>query len=64
VKTVFDVLIEAIDEAHTRQLVVLERGSPKDFPEYREHVGILRGLAYAKQEIKNLQQRHRDNDDE
>ena len=63
-KTVFDVLIETIDDAYDRQRLVLEKGSPKDFAEYREHVGLLRGLAYAKQEIQTLQQRNREDDDD
>jgi hypothetical protein len=53
-KTVFDVLIEKLEEAKTDSMQFLVEGGAKDFAGYRETCGYLRGLAAAQREISAL----------
>lgn len=55
-KTVFDALIDDLKPAIEREQLVLERGAPKDFAEYKHHVGVLLGLRYAVERINDLKQ--------
>tara|TARA_R110001583_G_scaffold24001_1_gene88014 strand:- start:3225 stop:3422 length:198 start_codon:yes stop_codon:yes gene_type:complete len=53
-KTVFDVLKERIEEQRSSAITFLANGSPKDFPEYRELCGVIRGLNAALSHIEDL----------
>ena len=55
-KTVFDVLLDDLKPAIEREQLVLEKGAPKDFAEYKHHVGVLLGLRYAVGAINELKQ--------
>jgi|TARA_R110000803_G_scaffold148249_1_gene213650 hypothetical protein len=59
-KTVFDVLDEKVVELQASQEQMIYEGAPKDFPSYREYVGVIRGLALARREIADLSQNYRD----
>ena len=61
--TVYDVLIKRFKELKTDSEAFLSSGSAKDFPEYREICGVIRGLATAIREVEVLM-RTQDNDDE
>ena len=64
-KTVFDVLIKKHEEDITFSLHFLAGGGAKDFSEYREVVGRIRGLQLAIQTTKDLSrsQMEEDNND-
>jgi len=63
-KTVFDVLTES----YQRQIEVLTgalaRGSAKNYEEYKETCGSIRGLEYAIKEIEDLSRNYEDSIDE
>lgn len=64
-KTVFDVLIMKHEEDVASSTQFLASGGPKDFAEYREVVGRIRGLQLAIQTTKDLsrsQMEEEDND--
>ena len=64
-KTVFDVLIKKYEEDTASSLQFLAGGGAKDFSEYREVVGRIRGLQLAIQTTKDLSrsQMEEDNND-
>lgn len=54
--TVFDVLNKQMQELQTSAETFLSKGSVKDYSEYREVVGLIRGLEqsrYLVQEMAN-----------
>ena len=53
-KTVYDVLIEKLEEAKTDSMQFLVDGGVKDFAQYKETCGYLRGLVAAQREISAL----------
>jgi len=53
-KTVFDVLNEKLEEAKLDSMQSLVDGGVKDFAQYKETCGYLRGLAAAQREINAL----------
>tara|TARA_R100001369_G_C3257942_1_gene157489 strand:- start:459 stop:656 length:198 start_codon:yes stop_codon:yes gene_type:complete len=53
-KTVFDVLKERIEEQRSSAIAFLANGSPKDFSEYRELCGVIRGLDATLSHIEDL----------
>ncbi len=63
-KTVFDVLNERIDDDISSAKDFLTTGSPKDYSEFREVVGLIRGLESAKLIIEDLSRNFMDNDDD
>lgn len=63
-KTVFDVLTERIDEQISSAQEFLTGGSPKDYPAYREIVGLIRGLEAGKSYIEDLSRNYMDDDDD
>ena len=63
-KTVFDVLVEKIDEDISSAQEFLKGGSPKDYAAYREVVGLIRGLEASKSYIADLSRNYMDNDDD
>lgn len=52
--TVFDVLIKKVEEQQASAQTFITRGTAKEYAEYREAVGLLRGLDHAKQLIQDL----------
>jgi len=63
-KTVFDVLTERIDEEISSAQVFLSGGSAKDYAQYKEIVGLIRGLEAGKSYIEDLSRNYMDNDDD
>ena len=63
-KTVFDVLTERIDEEISSAQVFLKGGAAKDYPQYKEIVGLIRGLEAGKEFIADLSRNYMDNDDD
>jgi len=56
-----------LDKNKQRRAELLEHlggGSVKDYAEYREIVGVLRGLLHANQNIEDLLERAKEMDDE
>lgn len=63
-KTVFDVLIEKFEEDVASSTQFLANGGAKDFAEYREVVGRIRGLQLATQTTKDLMRSQMEEDDD
>jgi hypothetical protein len=63
-KTVFDVLNEAIREKIDSVSEALASGSAKDYPEYRELCGLIRGLEHALREVNDLSRKFLDEDND
>ncbi len=53
-KTVYDVLIQKVDEAIESHCRVLVDGCCIDFAAYKEMSGVIRGLNIARREIQDL----------
>lgn len=63
-KTVYDVLVEKI-AAHIAAVAdSLASGAAKDYAEYRDLCGLIRGLETAKREILDLAQQYMEQDDD
>ncbi len=64
-KTIIQVVIEAMENDIASTTEFLIGGAAKDFAEYREAVGRIRGLRLAVQAIQDLlrSQLHEDDDD-
>ena len=63
-KTVFDVLIEKINDDLSSAQDFLNAGSAKDYANYREVVGLIRGLEASKSFIEDLSRNYMDDDDD
>ncbi len=63
-KTVFDVLIEKFEEDIASSADFLINGGAKDYAEYREVVGRVRGLRLAVQSTKDLSRSQDEEDDD
>ena len=63
-KTVFDVLTRKIDEDISSAQSFLTAGSPKDYANYREVVGLIRGLESSKSHMEDLAKNYMENDDD
>ena len=63
-KTVFDVLIEKINDDLSSAQDFLNAGSAKDYANYREIVGLIRGLEASKYFIEDLSRNYMDDDDD
>tara|TARA_R110000868_G_scaffold254986_1_gene511567 strand:- start:19 stop:216 length:198 start_codon:yes stop_codon:yes gene_type:complete len=63
-KTVFDVLTRKIGEDISSAQSFLTAGSPKDYANYREVVGLIRGLESSKQYVEDLAKNYMENDDD
>lgn len=63
-KTVFDVLLERIDDDIVRTKEFISGGGPKDYPQYREAVGNVRGLEACKQHVQDLAKNYLEEDDD
>ena len=64
VKTVFDVLIDQIEEQKESSVKFLTSGGPKDFSQYKEVTGLIRGLESSISIIKDLQRNQFEEDDD
>jgi hypothetical protein len=53
-KTVFDVLIERIQVHKNMAVEFMETAGPKDYAEYRDMCGAIRGLGLALREVQDL----------
>tara|TARA_Y100001947_G_C10175493_1_gene234269 strand:- start:107 stop:304 length:198 start_codon:yes stop_codon:yes gene_type:complete len=62
-KTVFDVLKERIEEQESSAMEFLADGGPKDYAEYRNVCGLLRGLQVALSYIEDLSRNYLEGDD-
>lgn len=63
-KTVFDVLLDRVNDDIDRSKDFLASGGPKDFTQYREAVGVVRGLETCKQYIVDLSRKYMEDDDD
>ena len=63
-KTVVDVLTQQIEEQKLSSTQFLISGGPKDFAQYKEVTGLIRGLEVSRQLIEDLarNQMEEDND--
>jgi uncharacterized protein (UPF0297 family) len=61
-KTVFDVLKDRINDDISSAQSFLNAGSPKDYANYREVVGLIRGLEATKSYIEDLAKNYMDDD--
>lgn len=62
--TVFDVLIVKIEEGISSAEEFLVNGSPKDYADYREVCGLLRGLKSAQSTVRDLSRNYMEEDDD
>jgi hypothetical protein len=63
-KTVFDVLEEKLAAQQRSFEEHLSTGGAKDFPEYRDSCGVIRGLAIARRELSDLLRVYKDQEDD
>lgn len=63
-KTVFQVLLDNINAHRTAVVDSLASGGAKEYAEYRELCGLIRGLETAQREIQDLSRHYMENDDE
>ena len=63
-KTVFDVLVNKLDEDVSSATQFLAGGSANDFAGYKEIVGLIRGLEASKQHIEDLSRNYMEEDDD
>lgn len=62
-KTVFDVLIERIQVHKNMAMEFMETAGPKDYAEYRDMCGAIRGLSLALREVQDLSRNYLDEDE-
>lgn len=63
-KTVFDVLIEKLQEHRVTYVDTLASGRAGDFAAYREQCGLIRGLDLALREVTDLSRHYMEDDDD
>ena len=63
-KTVIEILEEKIEEQISLLVSSLSDGVAKDYAEYRDMCGAIRGLRTAHRETKDLVRKLKENDDE
>ena len=61
--TVFGVLIERIEEQKSSAIEFLTSGGPKDFAEYKDVCGLVRGLQTARSLVEDLSRNYMEDDD-
>ena len=61
--TVFDVLTQQIEEQRGASVKSLMTGGPKDFSQYKEVTGLIRGFETSISIIKELQRNQEEKDD-
>jgi len=62
-RTVFSVLRDQIESEKQRAMAHLGTGACKDFAEYRELSGVIRGLTAAQNLVQDLATNMEDNND-
>ena len=62
-KTVFDVLIQQIEEQKLSSTQFLTSGGPKDYAQYKEVTGLIRGFETSISIISELQRKQEEKDD-
>ena len=62
--TVFDVLTKQIEDATSSATEFLENGSATDYANYREVVGLIRGLQTSLSYVKDLSRNYMDDDND
>jgi uncharacterized protein (UPF0297 family) len=62
--TVFGVLIERIEEQKSSAIEFLTSGGPKDFAEYKDVCGLVRGLQTARSLVEDLSRNYMKDDDD
>jgi len=62
-KTVFDVLIQQIEEQKLSSTQFLTSGGPKDYAQYKEVTGLIRGFETSISIINELQRKQEEKDD-
>jgi len=63
-KTVFDVLKDKLQESVDSCQESVVAGSPKDYAQYREICGVIRGLTTAIREIEDLSRNYMEDEDD
>lgn len=63
-RTVFDVLKEQIEERKLSSTEFLISGGPKDFSQYKEVTGLIRGLEVSMQLIEDLSRNQMEDDND
>ena len=63
-KTVFDVLKEKLEEDKSPAREFLGGGGAKDFAQYKEVVGLIRGLEAGINYVEDLAKNYMDDDDD
>lgn len=63
-KTVFDVLIDRISDDAASARDFLTAGSAKEYSEYREVVGLIRGLESAIMAIQDLSRNYMEDEND
>ena len=63
-KTVFDVLTDKLTDHKRSSEEFIHSGAAKDFAEYREVCGVLRGLDTALREINDLSRNYMEDEDD
>jgi len=63
-KTVFDVLIQQIEEQKLSSMQFLTSGGPKDYAQYKEVTGLIRGLGVSIGIIEDLVRQQENGEDE
>ena len=63
-KTVFDVLIQQIEEQKLSSTQFLTSGGPKDYAQYKEVTGLIRGLGVSIGIIEDLVRQQENGEDE
>ena len=63
-QTVFDVLDKKLADLQQSQEEFLSSGGAKDFPEYKESCGVIRGLTAARREIEDLARNYMEDSDD
>jgi len=63
-KTVFDVLKERIEDQRSSATEFLSSGGSKDYAEYRELCGVIRGLDTTLSFMEDLLRSHMEDDNE
>ena len=62
--TVMELLQKKLEDRKTHIVESLGAGAAKDYAEYRDLCGVIRGLMTAQQEIEDLVRKLKDEDDE
>tara|TARA_A100001388_G_scaffold267972_1_gene242636 strand:- start:2008 stop:2205 length:198 start_codon:yes stop_codon:yes gene_type:complete len=64
VKTVFDVLKEKVERDKQSAIEFLAKAGAKDFSEYKELTGLIRGLETSLSHIEDLSRNYMEDEDE